>query len=298
MTQIHPTVHIDPTAVIGNNVSIGPYSCIGPNCTVADNVLIGPHVTLIGNTRVGEGCHLHSHAALGGDPQDLSYKGQQTWLELGKNVQIREFVTLHRGSTEGAATTIGDNCLLMTSVHVGHDSHLGNNVIIASSTVIAGHVDIGEHAFVSGLCAVHQHCRVGAYSMTGGVSATRQDIPPYCRAAGVPSLMMGLNSIGLRRHGIPSASRMALKRTYRLLWMQGLNTTHALELLEASEDGLDPYVKHLIDFVRTSKRGLVSHGREGFRSLEDPRPIDSLAEMVEASVQRVFTQQPPASADS
>jgi UDP-N-acetylglucosamine acyltransferase len=290
MIRIHPTAVIDPSAHIGQNVTIGPYTCIGPDCSLGDNVVLGPHVTVTQNTRIGNRTMVHSHACLGGDPQDVSYKGETTWLTIGEDVQIREFVTLHRASTAGQSTTIGNGCLLMTSVHVGHDSQVGNHVIIASSTVLAGHVTIGDHAFVSGLCAIHQHCRIGAYSMIGGVSATRQDIPPFCRSAGVPSILVGLNSVGLRRQGIPAESRMALKRAYKTLWLQGLNLSQAIELLDASEEALDPYVQQLLAFVRVSNRGIVGHGKEAFRSLDDPYSGYTLADMIDADSQRVLTQ--------
>jgi UDP-N-acetylglucosamine acyltransferase len=289
MSTIHPTAVIDPTCQIGENVVIGPYTCIGPDCVLEDNVTIGQHVTIKQNTHIGEGTQVHSHASLGGDPQDLGYNGDTTWLRIGKNTQIREFVTAHRASKQGDATVIGDNCLLMTAVHIGHDTTIGQHVIIASSSVVAGHVHIDDHAFISGLCAIHQHCRVGAYSMIGGVSATRQDIPPFCKAAGVPSLLMGLNSLGLRRHGVPSSSRMALKRTYKTLWLRGHNVSQAVAILDASEDIHDPYVHKLVDFMRKSTRGVVNHGTEGFRSLEDPTPDDSLDLLLEADAMRVLT---------
>jgi UDP-N-acetylglucosamine acyltransferase len=255
---IHPTAIIDPTAQLAPTAEVGAYATIGPRCVLANGVKIGPHATLVQNTKVGQGTQVHAHAALGGDPQDLSYNGEETWLTVGAHSQIREFVTLHRSAKAGQSTMVGDHVLLMTTSHVGHDCVLGNHVIIASSSVIAGHVTIGEHAFISGLSAVHQHCRVGAYAIVGGMTGLRQDVPPFCKASGNFALLYGLNSVGLRRHGITAASRAALKRAYKCLWHSGLTQANALQLIQDSEDGLDPHVQHLLHFVQTSTRGIAS----------------------------------------
>jgi UDP-N-acetylglucosamine acyltransferase len=259
MSTIHPSVVIDPTATIGENVQLGAYVTIGPGCVIEDGVKLYTHVTVQENTRIGQNTVVHSHACLGGDPQDLSYKGQPTFLTIGENCQIRELVTIHRASVEGQATRIGNGCLLMTVSHIGHDSHLGNHVIIASNSVVAGHVEIQDHVFISGNCSIHQHCRVGAFSMLGGGSATRQDIPPFCKTNGFPAGLVGLNTVGMRRQNVPSTSRMALKRAYKTLWLSNMQQSHAMATLKESEDATDPYVAQLIDFMDNSPRGVVGH---------------------------------------
>jgi UDP-N-acetylglucosamine acyltransferase len=257
--HIHPSAIIDPSAYIDPTAVIGPYVVVGPDCVVGAGVNLHPHVVLVKNTELGEGCIVHAHACLGDDPQDLGYKGQRTHLKVGAHTTLREFVTLHRASVEGGATRIGQHCLLMASAHAGHDVVVEDHVVIANGSLLAGHVTVGRHAFISGLCAVHQHTAIGAYSILGGVSGARQDIPPFCKASGAIAYLAGLNSVGLRRNGIESSSRLALKRAYNLLWRSHLSLSEAITTINASDDGPDPYVKELTDFIKVSKRGVVRH---------------------------------------
>ncbi len=182
--MIHRTALIDPTAELGADVSVGPYCVIGPRVTVGEHGTIAAHAVLERNTRVGEGVKIGYGTVIGNDPQDLKYKGEETWVEIGNGTIIREYCTINRGSTATGKTTVGARCFLMTYVHIAHDCVIGNDVIIANGVQMAGHVTVDDRAIISGLVPIHQFVRIGTYSFVGGASRVNQDVTPYTKAAG------------------------------------------------------------------------------------------------------------------
>jgi UDP-N-acetylglucosamine acyltransferase len=253
--RIHPTAIVDPLADLGVGVSIGPYAIVGPRVRVGDRCKIGPRATLQQNVRLAEGVSVGDGSILGGDPQDLKYEGEETWVEVGADTIIREYSTINRATTATYKTTIGARCFIMTYVHLAHDCHVGDDVVIANATQCAGHVTIHDRAILSGLNAVHQFVTIGTFAFVGGGSRVNQDIPPYVKAVGNPMELYGLNSIGLQRAGFPGETIAALKRAYRLFFNSDLNLSQALE---RARSDLPPFpeVERFLAFVESSERGV------------------------------------------
>ncbi|MEP6590743.1 MAG: acyl-ACP--UDP-N-acetylglucosamine O-acyltransferase [Gemmatimonadota bacterium] len=253
--QIHASVLIDPSAELGVDVEIGPFAIIGPGVVVGDGCRIAARATLERNVRLGNRVQIGSGAILGGAPQDLKYRDEATWVEVGDDTIIREYATVNRGTAASARTTVGRDCFIMSYVHLAHDCHIGDGVIIANGTQLAGHVTIQDRAALSGLVAVHQFVTIGAYCFIGGATRVSQDIPPFVKAAGNPVELYGLNSIGLQRQGFPAETIAALKRAYRLFFNSDYNLGQALD--RAATDLPDlPEVRRFIEFVSSSQRGL------------------------------------------
>jgi UDP-N-acetylglucosamine acyltransferase len=252
---IHPTAMVDPLAEIGVGVRIGPYAIVGPQVTVGDRCRIGPRATLQQNVRLAEGVSVGDGSILGGDPQDLKYDGEETWVEIGPGTIIREYSTINRATTATFKTTVGARCFIMTYVHLAHDCHVGDDVVIANATQCAGHVTIHDRAILSGLNAVHQFVTIGTYAFVGGGSRVNQDIPPYVKAVGNPMELYGLNSVGLQRAGFPGDTIAALKRAYRMFFNSDLNLSQALE---RARSDLPPFpeVERFLAFVESSERGV------------------------------------------
>ena len=253
--RIHPTAIVDPLADIGVGVAIGPYAIVGPQVTVGDRCRIGPRATLQQNVRLGEGVFVGDGSILGGDPQDLKYDGEETWVEVGPETIIREYSTINRATAATHKTTVGARCFIMTYVHLAHDCHVGDDVVIANATQCAGHVTIHDRAILSGLNAVHQFVTIGTFAFVGGGSRVNQDIPPYVKAVGNPMELYGLNSIGLQRAGFPGETIAALKRAYRLFFNSDLNLSQALERAR-SDLPPSPEVERFLAFVESSERGV------------------------------------------
>jgi UDP-N-acetylglucosamine acyltransferase len=252
---IHPTALIDPSARLGTGVTIGPYAIIGPQVTVGDRCRIGPRATLQQNVLLAEDVRIGDGSILGGDPQDLKYGGEETWVEVGQGTIIREYSTINRGTAATFKTTVGARCFIMTYVHLAHDCHVGDDVVIANATQCAGHVTIHDRAILSGLNAVHQFVTIGTYAFVGGGSRVNQDIPPYVKAVGNPMELYGLNSLGLQRAGLPGETVAALKRAYRLFFNSDLNLSQALERARTDLPGF-PEVERFLAFVESSERGV------------------------------------------
>ncbi len=266
--MIHPTVIVDPGAVIGENVTIGPYSVIGDKVVIGDGCEIGPHVTIEGNTTIGVGTRVFQFASIGAPPQDLSYRGEDTRVEIGNRVIIREYVTIHRGTVRGRGVTIiGDDSYLMAYCHVAHDCILGPGVIMANSAHLGGHIDIGTRAILGGVVAVHQFVRVGEYALVGGVSGVAKDVPPYTLASGARIYVYGLNDVGLRRNGFPSRTILQLKRAFKIAFRSSLKISDAAEKIRTEMADIPEAVK-FADFLVTSRRGMarVSMSRHYFRT--------------------------------
>lgn len=255
MSKIHPTAIIHPNAKIADNVEIGPFCVIGENVILKEGVILKPNVN-IEFTEVGENSIIHSGAVIGTEPQDLGYKGEVTGVKIGKNCQIREYVTINRATHEGY-TTIGDECLLMTGAHVGHNGVLENNVILANDVILAGHTLVEYGAFLGGTIVVHQNCKIGKMAIMSGFSGARQDIPPYSKTDGRPARIAGMNTIGMKRKGLSLEDRNLIKEAYKILFYSNLNTTQALNEIENTLDITNEHLKHLVEFIKTSKRGIV-----------------------------------------
>lgn len=252
---IHPTVLVDPSAELGEAVEVGPWAIIGPGVTVGDRCKLGPRVTLERNVRLAEGVRVGDGSVLGGDPQDLKYRSEETWVEVGPGTIIREYSTINRGTSATGKTTVGAGCFLMTYVHLAHDCHVGDGVVIANATQCAGHVTIEDRAVLSGLNAIHQFVTIGTFAFVGGGSRVNQDVPPYVKAVGNPMELYGLNSLGLQRAGFPGETVAALKRAYRLFFNSDLNLSQAIERARTDLPPL-PEVERLLAFVESSERGV------------------------------------------
>ncbi|MDX1645738.1 MAG: acyl-ACP--UDP-N-acetylglucosamine O-acyltransferase [Longimicrobiales bacterium] len=255
--QIHPSALVDDDAELGEGVTVGPWAIIGPGVEIGDNTEVGPRVLIERDTSIGEDCTIHNGAVLGSDPQDLKYQGEHATLEVGDRTVIREFATLNRGTAASGRTVVGSDCLLMAYAHVAHDCEIGNHVILANSVNMAGHVLIEDWVIVGGVTPIHQFVRIGAHAFVGGGSRIPQDVPPYCRAAGNPPKLYGLNTVGLERRGLSQEVRRALKRAYRMLFQGNVNLTRALDQAEEEITGV-PEVRHLIEFIRASERGITT----------------------------------------
>jgi UDP-N-acetylglucosamine acyltransferase len=255
ITVVHPTAILDPGAELGEGVEIGPWVIVGPRVCIGDRCRIGPRARLQRNVRLAEDVSIGDGSILGGDPQDLKYKGEETWVEVGAGTIVREYSTINRGTTQSYRTSVGARCFIMSYVHLAHDCHLGDEVVIANGTQLAGHVTIQDHAVLSGLNAVHQFVTIGAYAFVGGGSRVNQDIPPYVKAVGTPMELYGLNSIGLQRAGFSGETVAALKRAYRLFFNSDLNLSQALE---RARSDLPPFpeVERFLAFVESSERGV------------------------------------------
>jgi UDP-N-acetylglucosamine acyltransferase len=253
--RIHSTALVDASAQLGEDVEVGPWAIIGPQCTIGNGTHIAARATLERNVRLGARVQIGIGAILGGDPQDLKYRGEETWVDIGDDTSVREYATINRGTAHSITTSVGRNCFLMSYVHLAHDCHIGDNVIISNGTQLAGHVTVEDKATISGLCAVHQFSRIGRHSFIGGCSRVAQDVPPFVRAVGNPIKLFGLNSVGLRRTGFDEDVVRELKRAYRTCFRSDLNLGQGVEKARAELTML-PEVQHFLDFIEASQRGV------------------------------------------
>jgi UDP-N-acetylglucosamine acyltransferase len=256
-TQIHPTAIVDAKAKLGTGVQVGPYAIIGADVELGDGSRVGHHATLEGPSKIGPRNEFFPYAAIGFVTQDLKYVGEPTHLQIGGGNTFREFSTVHRGTAPGEKTIIGDGNLFLAYTHIAHNCIVGNRTIFSNNATLAGHVVVGDHAVISGLSAVHQFCRIGAHSIIGGCAKIVQDVPPYLIADGNPAQLRGVNHVGLERRGFAEPDIKALRRAYRILADKTLNFSQAVEKIEASEDAANTYVTYMVDFLKTTQRGVV-----------------------------------------
>ena len=254
--MIHRTALIDPTAQLGQDVAVGPYAIVGPKVTVGDRTTIAAHAVLERNVRVGAGVRIGYGTILGNDPQDLKYKGEETWVEIGDDTIIREYCTINRGTTATHKTSVGARCFIMTYVHFAHDCVIGNDVIVANSVQMAGHVTVHDKAIISGLTPIHQFVRIGTYAFVGGGSRVNQDVPPFTKAVGNPVHLYGLNSVGLQRAGFSAETKLALKRAYRLLFNSDHTVSQGIARTRAELPAV-PEVETFLRFIEESQRGVL-----------------------------------------
>ena len=254
--RIHPTAIVHDGAELGANVEIGPFAIVGENCRIGDGCVIAARATLERNVILGAGVKVGIGTVLGGDPQDLKFKGELTTVEIGDGTTIREYTTINRGTTQSYKTTVGKGCFIMSYVHLAHDCHIGDGVILVNSVQLAGHVSVGDKAIIAGQSAAHQFVKIGQYSFVGGCSRISQDVPPFIKAVGNPIKLYGLNSVGLQRNNFPEEVVRELKRAYRLFFRSELNVSQAKERA-AAELKPFPEVQELLRFVEESGRGVV-----------------------------------------
>lgn len=255
--MIHPTAIIDPKAEIDADVRIGPYSVINDNVSVGSGTVIGPHVIVDRYVSIGPDCQIFQYASVGTPPQAVKFKGEKTFVKIGRGTVVREFATINRGTAFGTGITeIGEENLLMAYCHVAHDCSTGRKVVLANNATLAGHITIGDYVTVGGLVAIHQFVRIGEYAYVGGKSGVPKDIPPYVIAAGDRAKLHGLNQVGLKRYGFPETTVKALKKVYRIFFRIGITLNEAIERALAEVDHL-PEVINFINFIKSSQRGIT-----------------------------------------
>lgn len=248
--------YISPKAKIGNNVTIEPFAVIYDDVEIGEGTWIGPNVVIMDGARIGKNCKIFPGAVISAVPQDLKFEGEKTTVEIGDNTVIREHVTIHRGTKDKMKTAVGNNCLIMTGVHIAHDCILGNHVIIASGTAFAGHCIIDDYAIIEGQAGIQQFIRIGMHAFVGGRCAVRKNIPPFVRAAKDPSVYIGVNTIGMKRKGYSEELVRQVEDIYRTIYLRGLNTTNALINIE-QEIPESVERNHIIQFIKESTNGIV-----------------------------------------
>lgn len=251
-----PLSYVHPEAQVADNVVIEPFVTVDKDVIIGEGTRIGSNVTILPGTRIGKNCRIYPGAVIGAAPQDLKFKGEYTTVEIGDNTTIRECVTVNRGTIARGKTVIGSNCLIMAYVHVAHDCIVGNNVILVNSTQLAGEVTIDDWAIIGGMTAVHQFVRIGTHVMISGGSLVRKDVPPFIKAGREPLSYVGINSIGLRRRSFNNEKITEVQDIYRYIYQKGLNTTQAIEIIEA-EMPATPERDEILLFVKDSKRGII-----------------------------------------
>jgi len=268
MSLIHPTAIIDPSAIVDSSVQIGPYAIIGAKVKIGARTQIGSHTVIEGKTTIGEDNKISHFAAIGGVPQDMKYQGEDTELIIGDRNTIREFTTIHTGTTQDLGkTVIGNDNWIMAYVHIAHDCQVGNHTIFSSNAQIAGHVIVEDWAILGGMSGVHQFVRIGQHSMLGGASALVQDIPPFVIAAGDKAAPHGLNAEGLKRRGFSPETITALRQAYKLLYKDGLTFEDAKMAIQEmittdpQVESISPETKEklqeFLNFITASKRGII-----------------------------------------
>jgi UDP-N-acetylglucosamine acyltransferase len=255
---VHSTAIVDPAARIAASAEIGPYCVIGPEVEIESGTRLMAHVYIEGPTWIGEDNIFFPYSSIGVAPQDLKYKGERAETRIGSRNKIREFVTIHRGTTGGGlVTSIGDDNLLMAYVHVAHDVHIGGHTVLANGVTFAGHVTVGDWAVIGAFSGIHQFCRVGRHAMIGGYSVITQDVMPFSMTVAEREIKtFGENRTGLERRGFSEAARDALHKAFRLLTREGLNTSQAIECIRAEAQAC-PEIDELIQFIETSTRGVI-----------------------------------------
>lgn len=253
---VHPTAMVDPAAELGAGTVVGPYCIVAAGVSLGENCWLQQHVTLEGPLAVGRGNKFYAYCSIGQQTQDLKYRGEPTYLEIGDENVFREFVTINRGTTGSGKTRVGSGGNFLAYSHVGHDCTVGDAVIFSNNGTLAGHVQVGDHAVIGGLTAVHQFCRIGRFAITGGCSKIVQDVPPYMIADGNPAEVRGINQVGMERAGYSPEKIKSIKEAFRLIYRGKLNTGQAVaalrEKLGASEE-----VQAIVRFIEESERGII-----------------------------------------
>jgi len=255
--MIHPTAIVDSKAEIDSNVEIGPYSIVEADVFIGSGTVVGSHVVIQSGVTMGPDCQVFQYASIGALPQAVKYKGEKTYVKIGRGTTVREFVTINKGTGFGGGITeVGEKNLLMAYAHIAHDCKTGREVIFANNATLAGHIIIGDYVTVGGLVAVHQFVRIGNYAYIGGKAAVVKDIPPFVIASGDRARLHGLNNVGLKRQGFSQNTLSLLKKAYRIIFRIGLTLNEAIERVNAEVEQV-PEVVDLIDFIKSSERGIT-----------------------------------------
>ena len=256
MNNIHSLAIVEDGATIGENVTIEAFAVIKRNVTLHDNVTIKSHSYIDGYTTIGENSVIWPGASIGTKPQDLKYKGEKTFVNIGKNCEIREFATINSSCQEGSEVKIGNNCLIMAYCHVAHNCKLGKGVIMSNGAMIAGHVELGDYVIIGGMTPVHQFTRIGRHAMVGGMSRISHDIPPFSLGGGDPYKFGGINIIGLKRHGFSLEVRQKLTQAFKITYRKQLTLEKALKKIENEVEMIEEVI-YWVEFCRFSQRGLI-----------------------------------------
>ncbi len=262
-----PKANVHPGAQLGQGVEVNPYVTIEDDVIIGDGCRIGANAVIMAGTRLGANCRVFPGAVVGGEPQDLKFKGEYSTLEVGADTTIREFCTLNRGTAAAGTTRIGSGCLLMAYVHVAHDCVVGDHVVLANNVNLAGHVEVGDHAVLGGIAAVHQFVKIGAHVMVGGGSLLRKDVPPYITAAREPVRFVGVNKTGLERRNFTTQQIETIGRAYRILFAPGFSRQEALDLIARDLPDCAER-KEILNFVVKSNRGII-RGPKHYANGED-----------------------------
>lgn len=254
--MIHPLASVDPEARIGKNVTISPFAFIEKDVVIGEGTWIGPNVSIFDGARIGKNCKIFPGAVISAIPQDLKYAGEVTTAEIGDNTNIRECVTINRGTKDKMRTSVGKNCLIMAYVHVAHDCIIGNNVIMANSVNLAGHVEVEDFVIIEGVVAIQQFVKIGAHSFVAGGSLVRKNVPPFVKAGREPLSYVGINSVGLRRRGFSDAAILQIEDIYRTIYIRGHNVTNALNIVE-QEFPASKEKNQILEFIRDSVNGIM-----------------------------------------
>lgn len=258
---VHETAVVHHGAKIARDVVIGPYSVIGEHVVLGAGTQIGPHVVITGFTTIGKDCRIFQGASVGEEPQDLKFKGEKSYTNIGDRTTIREGATIHRATGEGEETRIGNDCLLMAYTHVAHNCILANHVIMSNAAMLAGHAIVEDRVVIGGMTGVHQFVKIGRNAMLGGTSKIVQDVVPYTIVDGHPGKVIGINSVGISRAGIPLEVRRKIKKAYKLLYRSGLNLTEAILAIEQEVDSTEE-IEHLLRFLRNAERGICRAAKQ------------------------------------
>lgn len=256
MKKIHPTATVSKKASLARDVEVGPYSVVGDNVKIGKGTRILNNVTITGFTEIGSGNKIFSGAVIGSAPQDLKYKGEKSFLYIGNNNIIREYVTINLG-TQKNSTRVGDDNLIMAYSHIAHDCQVGSQCVFANNATLAGHVSVDDEAVIGGLSAVHQYVYIGKLAIIGGCSKVVQDIPPFSTSDGHPAKIYGINSIGLRRSHVSKNAINQLKISFKILFHSGFALPNALKKIKAKFPHPSDELLHLISFINSSKRGVA-----------------------------------------
>lgn len=265
--EIHPAAHVSRSAVLGEGTRVGPGAVIEDGVVMGKDNVIWPNAFVGRGTTLGDGNHVHPGAVIGHEPQDLAFdRSTQTFLKVGNGNVFRETCTIHRATKPGSATLIGDGCYFMAGSHVAHDCKIGNKVILVNFAGVTGHCEVHDGAIMSGHTGIHQGCRIGKLTIMSALSTINKDLPPFMIFGGRPACAQGINAIGLRRAGIKREARAEIKRAYRAIYREGRTLKDAIEVISRECPGEE--CRYLVEFLRTSKRGIAAGAAEQFQTLK------------------------------
>lgn len=260
--MIHPHTYIHPNARLATNVKVDPFTVIHQDVEIGEGTWIGSNVTIMEGARIGRNCRIFPGAVIGAIPQDRKYAEERTTVEIGDNCTIREFVTIHRGTSDRWKTAVGNNCWILAYSHIGHDCQIGNNCTLSNSSQLAGHVILGDWVGLGGVCAVHQFVHIGSHAFISGGALVSKDVPPFIKAGRQPLSYAGVNSVGLKRRGFTVEKINHILDIYRIIYNKGLNTSQAVEFLEEEFPATDER-DEIVTFIRESGRGIIKRYSKG-----------------------------------